>query len=290
MADYSIAVEVDHTRYAKFARPDDREPRRIELTTIEAGQQRAVVRIFLIRGDERRLLTTFDLRGLPAGEHRPLITLTAQRLRGRRMAFRIYLDRQPRGEQLARLPAERRAVLVALLPLLVLALIAGGYFFVRTGLIGPAPPAPIETARDELAAPAPEEPEPEPEPEEVEPAVLAEREATVYFTPDSPAITPETRRSLEELAAELNAELEAGAEIRAVTLHGHTAIAGPERGRQRLSEQRAERVYAALLELGLPPGEAELEELQISGFGSSRPVTRDPEEQQRNRRVEIRIE
>ncbi len=341
MAEQKIAVEVDHSRYAAFADPGDRELRSIELTTIEAQQKRAVVRLFLVRGDSRRLLTSFDLQDLPRSTEKPLITLTAQRGRGSRMRFRIYVNRRPAGDRTVRVPRSKKPLLAAALAAAALALLLWGSTALVRSLVAPSAPAPEappavteaeeppeepeleppaadeppadeppadepapeEPAPEEPAEPTepdtvaetpaeeptPEEPQPQPEPEP-QPVSIEPQEHTVYFTADSARITSETRAALGELTDELNELLDEGAELELLRLHGHTAIAGPERGRQALSEQRAENVHELLLSLGLPVAEHELEELDIRGFGSSAPVTQDPEEQQRNRRVEIRVE
>ncbi len=149
----------------------------------------------------------------------------------------------------------------------------------------------VEDEREtQIAAEEDETPE---EPEAPEPPVspaIEPQERTVYFTADSARITSETRAALRALAEELNEFLRDGAEMEVLRLHGHTAIAGPERGRLRLSEQRAENVHDVLVSLELPVAEHELEELDIRGYGSGSPVTHDPEKQHRNRRVEITVE
>ncbi len=333
MAEQRIAVEVDHTRYATFANPGDREQRSIELTTIEPNQKRAVVRLFLFRGESRRLLTSFDLQELPRGGEKPLITLAAQRGRGSRMRFRIYVNNRLTGDQTVRVPRDKKPLLVAALAAAALALLLWGGLGLARSVFAPsvaeAPErdAPAEEPEEEEAAepagpsPAAEAPErdapadepeialevederetqiaaeedetPE-EPEAPEPPVspaIEPQERTVYFTADSARITSETRAALRALAEELNEFLRDGAEMEVLRLHGHTAIAGPERGRLRLSEQRAENVHDVLVSLELPVAEHELEELDIRGYGSGSPVTHDPEKQHRNRRVEITVE
>ncbi len=300
MADHTIAVQVDRTRYTRFARPNDRERKRIELTTMEPGQRRAVVRVFLFRGEQRRLLTSFELRDLPSGEGKPLLTLTAQRVRAGRMTFQLYLDNELQAQRQVRVPCRSRILLAALLPALVVLVLAGWFFFTRVGaairVIGDEPSqaaaGPTEEPADAAVTKPPiddAELEDDP-PEEPEPAALEPRSTTVYFTADSAHITAEARGTLQKLYRELSAQTEAGTELTRMRLHGHTAVAGPEHGRRRLSEQRAENVLSVLQQLGLPVSRQELDELEIEGFGSTAPVTRDPDEQHRNRRVEITVE
>ncbi len=306
MAEQRIAVEVDHTRYATFANPGDREQRSIELTTIEPNQKRAVVRLFLFRGESRRLLTSFDLQELPRGGEKPLITLAAQRGRGSRMRFRIYVNNRLTGDQTVRVPRDKKPLLVAALAAAALALLLWGGLGLARSVFAPSvaeeperdapadePEIALEVEDERETQIAAEEDETPEEPEAPEPPVspaIEPQERTVYFTADSARITSETRASLRELAEELNEFLRDGAEMEVLRLHGHTAIAGPERGRLRLSEQRAENVHDVLVSLELPVAEHELEELDIRGYGSGSPVTHDPEKQHRNRRVEITVE
>ncbi|HUH04055.1 MAG TPA: OmpA family protein [Kofleriaceae bacterium] len=73
----------------------------------------------------------------------------------------------------------------------------------------------------------------------------------------------------------------------AMRIEGHADERGPERYNQELSELRAARVFAALVELGVPA-----EALSSEGFGSSQPLDEggSPEALDRNRRVEFVIE
>jgi outer membrane protein OmpA-like peptidoglycan-associated protein len=73
----------------------------------------------------------------------------------------------------------------------------------------------------------------------------------------------------------------------AMRIEGHADQRGPERYNQELSELRAARVFAALVELGVPA-----EVLSSEGFGSSTPVDSGSslEALDRNRRVEFVIE
>ena len=69
-------------------------------------------------------------------------------------------------------------------------------------------------------------------------------------------------------------------------VEGHTDVKGPEKYNLWLSEERANRVRAVLVELGMNG-----EQIAAKGFGRSRPrdTTRGPDSDQRNRRVELVI-
>ncbi|MFP4205665.1 MAG: OmpA family protein, partial [Spirochaetaceae bacterium] len=127
----------------------------------------------------------------------------------------------------------------------------------------------------------------EPEPADPEPATPSPREWTVYFRPDSPELTEPTREELAGIAEELAAAEETAESNteREVDIVGHTALAGTEQGRYGLSRERARNVYEYLLSEGWEPAG----EVAVRGVGGEEPVTRDPDEQQRNRRVEISL-
>ena len=130
---------------------------------------------------------------------------------------------------------------------------------------------PDERAASEAPAEAEAEPAP---PEAVEPA-----EWSVYFTPDSPVLTARARTRLADIAERLE---DYPAEV-TVRITGHTALAGTERGRYDLSEQRARNVYRYLQTEGWDTAG----EVVIQGVGGEAPVTRDRDRQELNRRVEI---
>ena len=74
---------------------------------------------------------------------------------------------------------------------------------------------------------------------------------------------------------------------RRIAVAGHTALAGTEEGRLRLSTERAQAVAAFLVDLGV----REAWEISATGFGAEQPVADNdtPEGMAANRRVEITI-
>ncbi|RKX79311.1 MAG: hypothetical protein DRP70_13225 [Spirochaetes bacterium] len=98
---------------------------------------------------------------------------------------------------------------------------------------------------------------------------------TVYFQPESSALSRTARVELENLAKLIpeNISLEIG---------GHCANYGTEKGRMALSLNRA-RVVTLFLSERIP----ESVQLQIRSYGSFRPISDNPESQDMNRRVEI---
>jgi len=74
---------------------------------------------------------------------------------------------------------------------------------------------------------------------------------------------------------------------RDILVGGHTALAGTEAGRQKLSEERAASVAAYLISKGA----RQTERVVVRGYGATKPVSDNSTEQgkKKNRRVEITI-
>ncbi|MFP4564281.1 MAG: hypothetical protein ACLFRY_13335, partial [Spirochaetia bacterium] len=63
---FSIAVEIEHKKYAQLIRSDGPSTGRLDLTTLVDFQKRAVVRLFLFRPTKPKILIKeITLEGLP---------------------------------------------------------------------------------------------------------------------------------------------------------------------------------------------------------------------------------
>ena len=104
----------------------------------------------------------------------------------------------------------------------------------------------------------------------------------ILFPPDSAFLRDTEKQKIEAIAEILIRYPE-----RDILVSGHTALAGTEAGRQRLSTERAAAVANYLLELGV----RERDQLIQRGFGATQPVADNgtAEGMLRNRRVEITI-
>lgn len=104
----------------------------------------------------------------------------------------------------------------------------------------------------------------------------------IRFPPDSAELLPAEQRKLDQIAEILSRYPD-----RDLLVEGHTALAGTEEGRQRLSEERARAVGNYLVQRGVRSPERIL----YRGWGASRPLAPNdtPENRSRNRRVEITI-
>ncbi len=104
---------------------------------------------------------------------------------------------------------------------------------------------------------------------------------TVYFEPGRAALTFEAFEELDKIISFLKEN-----EDKKVFISGHCALYSTEEGRLQLSEMRASNVYWYLRDQGWKPRTKP----DVSGFGGTQFVTADPDSQNMNRRVEIRIE
>ena len=111
-------------------------------------------------------------------------------------------------------------------------------------------------------------------------AALPRSESTVYFEPNRTRLTEAARRELNEVASLLREHPEVP-----VSIVGHTALYGTEEGRMEISQGRAQGVAAYLRSRGWEPRT----DPSVEWVGSQNPATRERDQQQQNRRVQITI-
>src|SRR6266545_61877 len=103
----------------------------------------------------------------------------------------------------------------------------------------------------------------------------------IYFLRDSAEVTPESRERAPALLAEVARRLSPE-----VVVTGHTDRVGTVEYNDRLSLQRAERVRAELIRLGMDPAR-----ISVEGRGEREPLVATPDEmpEPQNRRVEVSV-
>lgn len=102
----------------------------------------------------------------------------------------------------------------------------------------------------------------------------------IQFQPDSAILLPSERSKLDRIAEILKKHPE-----RDILVAGHTALAGTEAGRMKLSQERA----AAVAEYLISVGARAADRVVVRGFGATKPVAGNDTEagRKKNRRVEI---
>lgn len=104
----------------------------------------------------------------------------------------------------------------------------------------------------------------------------------VHFEHDSAEILPDSQALIEEIADVLRSH----SEIAAVEIQGHTDNTGEASYNQRLSQERAEAVRQALIDLGVQP-----DRMVAKGYGQDRPLVPNVSDfyRAKNRRVQLII-
>jgi outer membrane protein OmpA-like peptidoglycan-associated protein len=317
----SLEIVVDHQRHVTVMPLRTGEDRELPVTTIAENQRRARVEFTVFDGTRRERLAMVELGDLPRNlGRRPRIRVHARIGRGARLFLRFEVEGAVvRTLQVSVAQWLPRRMAVWLVPAAVL--VVGAPILLWLLYFGPedrAPPtpageggapgvpgAPAESAEPEDGAPSSSDggaaessappsldaAESSSAAESPDAASPAEREWTVYFRPDDPRLTAQTRTALNELIPTLREYLEQsraddpdGATV-SLSIFGHCAIAGTEAGRLELSRRRAGNVWRYLQDGGVP----QPTDLTVEGFGARRPVTTDLDRQDLNRRVEIQV-
>lgn len=136
----------------------------------------------------------------------------------------------------------------------------------------------------DVQAPITQEPVQAPQTQTVMQSDVITLAADTYFDFDKSTLKAEGKQAIQQLASELN---QRGAEVKKITIVGHTDSVGSEQYNQGLSERRARSVGDYMLENGVP---ASL--IQAYGQGESQPVATNKTAAGRaqNRRVEITVD
>ena len=106
---------------------------------------------------------------------------------------------------------------------------------------------------------------------------------TLYFLEGKDELTPESKQQLSDVLTEISRR---SSDISEVTVVGHTDRVGKVEQNDRLSLQRAQKVVADLVQIGI-----RMDIISVAGRGEREPLvpTADEVAESRNRRVEVRI-
>lgn len=290
-------MRIENKSLVPFFDLDKDHKRSLSLTTLKDRQRTAIVTLYRKDREGREIqLKQYSVGPLPdskAGE--PKILLESRKSGARSVEVELSLNRRRIASDRFRLPGGGGIwwwllgiLIVLLLGLLALLLLRPATVpstdQIQSSRTAAAPATAPEAEREpepalskdpEEAVEAIPAPAPEPEPKAV---LTAPIRRTVYFNPDSSVLTDKAREIIDLLAAEIREY----PEIR-ITLRGHCAVKGTEKGRRELSEERAAAAAALLRNKGF--------EVEGSrGLGAEEPITLQEEDQYLNRRVEIIVE
>jgi outer membrane protein OmpA-like peptidoglycan-associated protein len=322
-----LAVEIEHTRYARFLRVDTQDSRTLNLTTLVDGQRRAEVRIFLLDGGPARLIHTFSVSNLPpqrAGEPRLGLSGRSDGKSSVHLSLTVNGSPWSSTEIPLRRGSSRRTSFALLVGAALLIAVLLGWLLLR-GCVGPSdgpsgessagPSTAAETSRAEQPAAQAESDAGErdtgagPDGAETRESAAAQEtgeadeagdleEAEPVEEAEEPAVLPEDTVVYFEPNSDvltpsardkISSLAEELSDVRGLrlTVVGHCALYGTEQGRIELSHERARRVVRYLR---AQSGQAaESWQINAEGLGGKEPVTRDEERQYLNRRVVITV-
>ena len=272
----SLGIAINGGRYVRVDSSINDLYRTVRLRTIRAGQDSAKLDFYVFRKKGPVVRKSVLLKGLSQNCDTPAeLTLKVER---RSFAVWEITALKPDGT----VKDIRVRTGIGLRPLLIAAvalLLFGGWLLFRlvSGDFS-VDSRPVSTVSEITEKIEPAEPPQLIESEPVEtPAPQFPTQTIVYFQPESANLSKEAMAELKTLAGMIPEGI-------SIEISGHCANYGTERGRRVLSRVRADVVEAYLS--GLIPFSVSIE---VKGYGGSRPLNRDPELQDVNRRVEINL-
>ncbi len=275
----SLGIAIDGGRYVRINSQIGDLPRNVRLRTLSADQGNALLEFCRFRSGSTRVIHSYRIKNLDIEkDHAAEIRLRIERRSFAVWEIRILTD----AGKTETLRIRTRTGLwplifpiIGILALLFWLLIA--FVISPSGIFSPIKSVveykPVPTV-DSVVEPE-SEPEIIPEPEPSLPPVVLPDPLTIYFEPESAVLALVAKQSLDDLIRDLDNGIE-------ITIAGHSADYGTERGQLALSILRATNVASYLrgrLDSAVP--------VEVRGFGVENPVTRDRERQELNRRVAI---
>ncbi len=293
----TIDLESEHKYYHHLLELTHGSRGKAALTPIEEGQEKAVIRVFVHKNGDHILLSeiVLDLTGYA----NPLPNITVSGLvSGKQLILSVAVE----GQDIPVKPISLKKflhgswkvpLLVAGAALLAALLLLALFEFFPAASRSASP-------RNSVQSGSETQPLPEPQVEAAESAnpVIAAADTpkpqdsvstaknaqitntTIYFYPNSSKLREGELKKLEDTAEFLIRH-----PGKKVIIEGHCALYGTKEGRLRISRARAEKIRDYLVQKGWKSDEPPL----IKWYGASKPVTTDPAQKDKNRRVEIRI-
>ncbi len=275
----TIEIKIEHTHYHHLLETTTDKEGYAVLTTLQPRQKSAVIKFFLHRGTTHRFLTEYLLDLSWCTDDKPLIEVRGA-VKKRTLVLSISVEGKGVCSDTLTLPRSlppKRAILLFSSGILLLAAI----IFFLPGFKGrnhtaASMTAPAVTTATTTVAPPPPAPLPPP----TKGSIPVHIKKIIYFYPDSTRMKEGEKKKIDEVV-----ELLAEHPGLSVTVSGFCARYGTQKGRMELSRNRA-RFTAALLEkLGWRPNKPP----SILWFGAQNPLTTDPLQKDKNRRVEITV-
>jgi len=311
--DIKISVEIEGKRYVELLNLGKDFNRNLLLTTISNFQSRAIIKVFIFYRDKKNLIREIEVKDIPSEEaEKPCINLYGSFDGKRILNLKVMLNGKPYTKTCVNikryLPKRKKTwILIPVTTILVFAVLIftqkEAFFnklssIVTSGWILKEEKKAIQTvesieiskeqnkilnnAKKETAKKITglEKTFQKEAGKENAPVAIAFRKETIYFSPGSAVISLPGNEKLNLILKLLNENSD-----KDVTISGHCALYGTEKGRIKLSVIRANKVYRYLMDNGWGPKAKP----KVLGFGGNKPVTTNPKVQHLNRRVVIEI-
>jgi len=271
-----IFVELFERRIKSFLSVSAAGPERLHLTTAKDLQNSGMIKLYycpeeeweFCSAEEKVLIKEIIINEIPLAKTGAVTIDLLGKIKNRAtLLLTVLLDGKPCQEtavdlsSLSKSPSLKYFIIppfIIFLLLILYLLFLKPYFQPTPAAITPEPPVPTATAEEKI--------------------IPVFTPVLIYFNPESAELSPGAKENLENLLAHLK-----GRSTGTLYITGYCALFGSERGREKLSLQRALNVERYLINSGwITEMEAE-----VRGLGGRNPVTREGTEQHLNRRVEI---
>ena len=273
-----IFVELFEKRIKSFLSVSGAGPERLHLTTVKNLQNSGMIKLYFCpeeewefcSDEERVLIKEIIIDEIPQAKAGSVTIDLLGRIENKiTLLLTVLLDGEPCQEiavdlsSLSKSPSLKYIIippLIIFLLLILYLLFLKSYFQSTPAAITPRPPVPVPTATAE---------------EKIIPAFTP---LLIYFNPESAELSFRPKEKLENLLTVLKVRSSG-----TFYITGYCALYGSERGREKLSLQRALNVETYLMNSGWKTEK----KAEVRGHGGRNPVTTDRTKQHLNRRVEI---
>jgi len=259
------------------------------LTPIEEGQKKAVIRVFVNKDGEHILLSAITVNLTDFNNPLPNITVSGF-ISGTQLILSVSVEGVDFPVKPIRvgtfLRKSWKPPLLIMAAVLIMALLL--FVFFKVFPLLKSEPQVLPSSEPQTREPQTSTVEIQTEAEKVTATTSDAPEAgntiststTIYFYPNSSKLKDGEKQKLDNTAEFLIRHPE-----KKVVIEGHCALYGTQEGRVQVSRARAEKIRDYLIQKGWKSNEPPL----ITWYGASKPVTTDPAQKDKNRRVEIRI-
>lgn len=271
-----IFVELFKRRIKSFLSVSEAGPERLHLTTAKDLQNSGMIKLYycpekeweFCSDEEKVLIKEIIIDEIPRAKTGTVTIDLLGRIENRvTLLLTVLLDGEPCQETavdlsaLSKSPSLKYFIIppfIIFLLFIVYLLLLKPHFQSTPPAITPGPPVSMTTTEEEIIS-------------DFTPVLI-------YFNPESAELSSRAKEKLENLLTPLK-----GRSSGTLSITGYCALFGSERGREKLSLQRALNVEKSLINSGwLTENKAE-----VRGLGGRNPVTTDRTKQHLNRRVEI---